>query len=275
MREELSQIWFGKAKWERFFGDVGVEPPLPKDIVEVLKSPCPYWGGKRIEETHMLVLIPQTVNGRPLTLNMLQELIQSPQGGGSATQYGGYNSNVKNEHGDQSVSKSYWALITKDVLPNSRNKTYAEQQALIKGPYAVPGALETATGILMHHAQTAERLYSDNPQTYTRCQETLSNGYRVVVGSFGSSGLGVINLNDDYRFDRLGLGDGPGDRRRRRPDRAPLTQASVLSPLTRRARRRRVRGVSTPDRVVPPGRGRQAGVVPRRGVLGSPGPRFR
>jgi len=211
MREELSQIWFGKAKWEKYFGDVGVEPPLPKDIIEVLKSPCPYWIGKRVEETHMLVLIPQTVNGRPLTLNTLQELIQSPQGGGQATKYQYYYDVAQKELGDQSVPKSYWALITKDVLPNSRNKTYSEQQALIKGPYAVPGALEIATGILMHHVQAGERLYSDSPQTYTRCQEKLSNGYRVVVGSFGSSGLLVYHdgsfLNGgDRRHDYSGLG---------------------------------------------------------------------
>ena len=91
------------------------------------------------------------------------------------------------------------------MLPNSRNKTFSEQEALIKGPYAVPGALEAATGILMHHAQTGERLYTDSPDTYTRCQEMLSNGYRVVVGSFGSSGLGV-GIYDGSRFDGHGLG---------------------------------------------------------------------
>ena len=202
-KSSIPKIAFGKAKWEKYFGDVGVEPPLPKDIVEVLKSPCPYWSGKRIEETHMLVLIPQTVNGRPLTLNTLQELIQSPQGGGHATKYSGYYELAQKEIGSQPVSPSYWALMTKDVLPNSRNKNYAEQQALIKGPYVVPGALETATGILMHHVQTGERLYSDSPDTYTRCQEKLSNGYRVVVGSFGPAGLGVSGYYfcDDFRGD--------------------------------------------------------------------------
>ena len=205
MREELSQIWFGKAKWERFFGDVGAEPPLPKDIVEVLKSPCPYWGGKRIEETHLLVLIPQTVNGRPLTLSTLQELIQHPREGGASTKYSNYYELAQKEIGSQPVSSSYWALMTKDVLPNSRSKNYGEQQALIKGPYAVPGALETATGLLMHHAQTGERLYPDQPQTYTRCQETLSNGYRVVFGSFGSSGLFVFSFNFVIRYDYFGL----------------------------------------------------------------------
>ena len=207
VEEHVSQLAFGKADWERFFGDVGVEPALPKDIVEVLKSPCPYWGGKRIEETHLLVLIPQTVNGRPLTLSTLQELIQHPKGGGSVTQYRNYNDHVRKEHGDQPVPRSYWALMTKDVLPNSRNKTYGEQQALIKGPYTVPGVLEMATGILMHHVKGGERLYTDSPDTYTRCLEQVyGNQYRVVVGSFGSSGLHVSGSVDDRVGGYFGLG---------------------------------------------------------------------
>jgi len=204
----IPEIAFGKAKWEKYFGDVGVEPPIPKDIIEVLKSPCPYWSGKRVEETHLLVLIPESVNGRPFTIGTLGEMIKSPQKEGYSTKYYNYDNTAVKELKDQGISSSYWALITKNVLPNSRSKTYAEQQALIKGPYAVPGALEIATGILMHHVQTGERLYSDSPDTYTRCQEKLSSGYRVVVGSFGSSGLGV---DDDYgdadpRLDGYGLG---------------------------------------------------------------------
>jgi hypothetical protein len=199
MREDL----FGKAKWEKYFGDIGVEPPLPKDIMEVLKNPCPYWEGKKVEETHMLVLIPKTVDGKLLTLNTLQELIQNPKGGGHPTKYSTYYDVIQKEC--QPVSASYWALITKDVLPNSRNKTYAEQQTLIKGSYAVPGALEVTTAILMRHVQTGERIYTDNPWTYTRCQELLSNGYRVWVGGFGSSGLGLCRDFDSGRHDNVGL----------------------------------------------------------------------
>ena len=191
----LPRIAFGKAEWERYFGEVGEQPPLPADIGEILSGPCPYWEGRRVEDTHLLVLIPQSVNGAPLTLNSLKELIQRPCEGGHNTDYGYYNDNIKNELGDQGASHSYWALMTKDVLPNSRNKTFSEQQALIQGPYVVPGALEAATAILMHHAKGGEKLYPMNPTTYTRCQEMLSTGYRVVVGSFGSSGLGVL---DDY-----------------------------------------------------------------------------
>jgi len=184
---------FGPRDWKRYFGDVGETPQLPDDIVDILKSPCPFWTDMRVLETHLLVLIPQTVDGIPLTLNSLRELIQRPQGGGYATNYHVYPDYLEKQLGDQLVPASYWILLTKDVIPNSREKTYTEQQALLEGPYAVPGALEIATGILMHYTQTVERLYSDNhyTRTFTRCQETLIKGSRVVVGSFGSFGLNV------------------------------------------------------------------------------------
>jgi len=197
---------FGKAQWNKYFGDIGVESPLPKNIDKILNIPCPYWNGKRVKETHILVLIPKTINGKPLTLNTLQELIQNPKQG-HATKYRSHNEKLNKELGGQSIPKSYWALITKDVLPNSRRKTYSEQQALIKGPYVVPGALEVATGILVHHVKSGEKLYPEKPYTYTRCKEKLSNGNRVVVGAFQPAGLRVF---DDYfgdsRHDDRGLG---------------------------------------------------------------------
>ena len=203
----LPRIAFGKAEWERYFGEVGEQPPLPADIGEILSGPCPYWEGRRVEDTHMLVLIPQSVNGAPLTLNSLKELIQRPLEGGHNTDYRTYNSTIKGELGDQGASHSYWALMTKDVLPNSRSKTFSEQQALIQGPYEVPGVLEAATAILMHHAKGGEKLYPQNPNTYTRCQETLSNGYRVLVGSFGPAGLDVLyRYIGGYRNGYYGLG---------------------------------------------------------------------
>ena len=64
----------------------GVEPPLPPDIHQILASPCPIWPGKTIQETHMLTLIPATVNNQPFTLKTLGELIKQPKTG-PATQF--------------------------------------------------------------------------------------------------------------------------------------------------------------------------------------------
>ena len=90
---------FGKAKWATYFGDIGMEPPLPPNIHQILQSPCPFWSGKKVEETHLLVLIPQTVNGKALTLDYLEQLIQKPLGGGHATKYEHYWDTLKKEHG--------------------------------------------------------------------------------------------------------------------------------------------------------------------------------
>jgi len=204
----IPSMAFGKAKWAKYFGDVGVEPALPKNINRILSSSCPYRNGKNVRDTPLLVLIPKTVNGKLLTLDTLPELVQKPKQG-HATKYAQYHETVKKELGNKPVPKSYWALITKNELPNSRKKTYSEQQALIKRTYVVPGALEMAIGILMHHVKSGEKLYPNSPRTYTHCKEKLGyGGLRVVVGSFGASGLSVGGNYLDHNRDDLCCGLG-------------------------------------------------------------------
>src|ERR1700688_617828 len=72
---------FGKEKWAKYFGDIGAEPPLPANIEAILKNPCPFFPEKSVAQTHMLVLIPKTINGKPLTLRSLEELVQEPREG--------------------------------------------------------------------------------------------------------------------------------------------------------------------------------------------------
>ena len=189
------------AVWEHYFGNVGATPPLPDGIEEILNSPCPFWEGKQVRDTHLLALIPAQVAGQALTLDYLGELIQSPRGEGHATKYRYYWDGVREAIGSQISGSSYWVLMTRDVLPGSRWNSYADQCALVSAhanrtglPYEVPGALEAAVVMLLHHVRSGERLYSDNPYTYTRCRESVvvdDNDYPVVVGGFSSGGLRV------------------------------------------------------------------------------------
>jgi hypothetical protein len=197
---------FGSKAWSQYFGEVGGEPSLPADINTTLNSACPFWPGKQVKDTHLLVLIPAKVNGRPFSLNLLGELIKYPKGGGHATAYRGYDSDVQEQLGTQSPARPYWVLMTRDVLEGSRNETYASQQALVAGhaertklPYELPGALEAATAILSHYVRSGERLYTDAPWTYTRCRELVAwNGsnYPAAVGGFSSGGLSVSGNHD-------------------------------------------------------------------------------
>ena len=190
------ELAFGKANWKRFFGgDVGKVPPIPENMAETLKALCPFNPGKQVGDTHMLVLIPQTVNKKPFTLNLLQELIQKPKEK-TPTNFCFYSPKVKEELGKNSIAKSYWVLMTKDVIPGSRNNPYKKQKQLVKekgaGSYALPSAIEAAASILMHYFKTDECLYGQDPWTVTRSQETVSEDQRPVgIGGFSLGGLDV------------------------------------------------------------------------------------
>ena len=85
---------FGPEDWERYFGEVGEVPKLPPSIFQILMQSCPYSEGQRVYETHLLTLIPETVNGELLTLNTLGEMIQHPRKG-HQTQYKKYPDTIK------------------------------------------------------------------------------------------------------------------------------------------------------------------------------------
>jgi tetratricopeptide (TPR) repeat protein len=191
---ELAPSAFGKAQWEKYFGVVGAEPPLPENIYGILNSPCPFWKEKKVHETHVLVLVPQTVNGRRLTLKNLGELVQKPLQGGHATNY---NVFALGEYVDQ-PAKSHWALLTRTVIEGSRNKLCKDGKALLAQysqktniVYEIPTVLDAAVCNFMEYVRSGTWLYGENPWTSTWCQEKYDAKYYLVVGGVSGSGLGV------------------------------------------------------------------------------------
>ena len=122
-QDSYPSIAFGKADWGKYFGDIGLEPPLPKNIEKILNEPCSFWPDKTVKETHLLVLIPNTVNGKLFTMNYLEELIQKPKSGHS-TKYRCYIDSAKEAVGDKSYP-SHWILMTRDIIPDSRGNKYS------------------------------------------------------------------------------------------------------------------------------------------------------
>lgn len=183
---------FGKSEWEKYFGDVGIEPTLPNNIDKILKSPCPYWSDRRVEETHLLVLIPEKVDGKPLSLNLLGQLIKNPLPGGYPTRYEYCNPYAVAQLGDVKVKSSYWALVSRHVVPNSLGKSLVEQKKLLKPSYGVSKCIELATSILAHYVRSGERLYSNKPSIFGRCEEKGKASFvrfPMAVGGFAPTGL--------------------------------------------------------------------------------------
>jgi hypothetical protein len=181
---------------------------LPADIGDILAEPCPFsTDGKTVAETHLLMLIPKTINGQPLNINTLGKLFKAkfPAVGGDT----GYRyiwdriqARAKN-HG-----KSRWVLMTRDVIEGSRDKTFKEQKALVaeKGhnKYEVPALLDATACILLEYARSMgqTRLFGDKPETYTRCQENIF-GSPLLVGGFAATGLNAHFL--DFDDDDIGV----------------------------------------------------------------------
>jgi hypothetical protein len=186
---------FGPKEWFIYFGaHLRNVPRLPPNIAEILSSPCPFWPDKKVYETHLLVLVPQTVSGQPLTLKTLGELVQNPRNGGHATKYEYCN---LGDYVDQ-PTKSHWALLTRTVIKGSRSKPYKNQQTIISSysqktqiAYEIPTVLDAIVCNFMQYVRFGTWLYSQNPWTFTFCQEKYNASYNLVVGGGGAVGLRV------------------------------------------------------------------------------------
>jgi len=204
------EIAFGNDKWAQCFGADVVKDEdnreefssLPSDaFISDCKKFKNIFPEKNAKDSLMLVRLPKTLNGG-LTLKSLGELAKK-YFSNSDTGYRVIWSAIVQELGDKSIDKSRWVLMTKDVLPESRDKSYAEQQKIVAKlaeksliSYEVPETLESAACILSQYFGSNTRLFSNNPWTHTRCKEEVQ-GYQTVVGGFAPAGLDV----SDYDYD--------------------------------------------------------------------------
>ncbi|MHA7878113.1 MAG: hypothetical protein ACX93T_04330, partial [Bacteroidota bacterium] len=154
---------FGAQAWRDYFGvDVGTEPALPSDIVSILNEEVPFILDsekvpQRVADNHLLTLIPSYVtlfDGRhvPFTLDQLGALVKARYFPNNEDGYKYYDPAVRAQFGAESPNKSYWLLMTRDVLRGTRQSTYVEQQETVEAHsskgWMLPSGLEAATSIL-------------------------------------------------------------------------------------------------------------------------------
>ena len=195
---------FGKQAWEKYVHDVGPEPPLPPNIDQILDSACPFWSGRKVHDTHLLTLIPARVDRQAFSLNLLGSLIKQ-QFPSNEKGFFSYTDPVKTQFGNKSISKSYWVLMTREVIPHKeliphkKNLTYEDKKALVaryKG-YELPSALEATTSILGHYFLCGERLFGDKSNyRFTYCSERTEWNNPVCIGGFTPDGLCI--LDDEF-----------------------------------------------------------------------------
>lgn len=201
---------FNPSHWNQFFGLESVSndenkkaiDSLPKNINEILMSPCPAFAGKRVMDTHMLVWIPESVRGKPLTINSFGLLLkQYPEFSKSETGYQFICDQIVQKIGDNAIQPG-WVLMTTDVVPGSRENSFDEQKELVANlnkdgqtDYRVPNAGEAIVSISTKNliSGTKKCIFSLDPLAYTRCQENIQ-GVQLVLGGC-SPALSVGNDN--------------------------------------------------------------------------------
>lgn len=88
-----------------------------------------------------------------------------------------------------------WHLIRKDRVPNSTNKTYSQQMALLSNQEENPPAVVLAQLMVIYHMMTGTKLYTWEKNDGVRSSSLSSDGGRVYVLFYGGQ------LHVDYWYD--------------------------------------------------------------------------
>lgn len=183
---------------------------LPANIMKILRSPCQIFSDKRIMETHMLVWVPEAISGKSLTLISFGELLKQTQEFSENPQ--GYRriwSSIIVQKGEKPI-KSGWVLMTTKVIPETFDKSYADQETFVKSlEYELPKIGEAVICIASFYLKNKIRLFQK--QSYIRCQEHVNDKCEtnyVTIGNFQESGFSVgrIFLSNKHSIpDRTGV----------------------------------------------------------------------
>ncbi len=196
---DTDQQCFGKAEWNKHIGDVGEEPRRTDELESFLQSPCPFSNDPSIlvKHTHFLVMIPET-----LTVDNVTALVKQLTGIGIHFEISDFEKEgIKRGR----ATSSYWAVMTRDEILETRGLSYEKQWQFIERHegYLIPSIVHAIFCMLAKSLSSKVRQVSDLPITYINCDETSEKGHPYAIGNFGSEGLRVIkNIFD--KNDKIG-----------------------------------------------------------------------
>jgi len=202
-KNNLPESCFGEKEWKKYGADIGILPAISLKIIQ------DFDGSKFI-----LTLIPETLNGEPLTLTSIDEFIKSLKKNDESNYFFSLlKSGISNETAGK--HEAHYMMLSKDVLGGeglvngTRNKSFKIQEKLVKEKgFEIPNLRDVVVSLFMHNINKREVfLYPDESNsgrvTYTRVQEQNNQGYRIIVYGFFALAL---NLGHGYDDDNLWIG---------------------------------------------------------------------
>jgi hypothetical protein len=205
-RAIIGKNFFGVEEWSALYG-VNFTKKQLREIADfpwnedVLNAPCSFVKDKSVKETHFAFLGLDLIKSKPLPIIKWQEL--HPESG--QPRFYSYAPDcwyTKEKFANEPNCKFRWYLMPLEIVPNSTDKTYQEQVAMLPAEYEVPLAIEEVTKLILYYRKNGIDL---NPTRWGRCQDVSSDGHRVYVGLFDPGGLDVDDYWDGNRRCNLGL----------------------------------------------------------------------
>jgi hypothetical protein len=202
----LPSCVFGKKEWTKYLGDIGDEPYLSKRAaLKLLNADCPLSIDKKTKDTHLLVLIPSHIDGRPLSLNRWIEIINAPKKRNSKTytfrtsrDFPAFDHVFKKE-----APPSHWVLMAKKTTLDCRAHLISESILRLnkraKTTYQLPSTLDAATILWMNYFASQEQIFRGLSMSGTACQE--ENPDRTISISFPFTSSYSEPLSSINRFD--------------------------------------------------------------------------
>lgn len=181
---------FGKKQWTKYFGEIDDEPPLPRGIFRLLQKSCLTEKGKKISQTHSLVLIPKSIRNEPLSLSSWEKLIGHPptEVGLCQTSIAKLWGTIMTNYGTEQVPNVQWILMMNHSLDKSRGQSYEKQEKIVeelsneaKLYYRTPTILEAAICTVVKKIESERHGFEYKPSGFTRCVEKI-NAFQVHVG---------------------------------------------------------------------------------------------
>jgi hypothetical protein len=217
----LDEVIFGKDKWKKIPGvqDVGDEPVLSIDQLKaILGMKCPFFNepdltmahrfqdGKtrKVWQTHMLILFPEKINGEPCTVNSVGKIFRFEKEGDIKSVYELIPGDDDAEFRNKQAPKSYFALVTRDLVPRSRGEKYEIKENLLKNKgYRVSNPNEAITSIVIMNLGPSEAkkgyFFGREGEYWTYTTTTEKDGdWPLIVGAAARSGLCVYRDDGDY-----------------------------------------------------------------------------
>jgi hypothetical protein len=163
-------------------------PPYPKALTEFLEGKCDIWPDQIRKDTHIVVpLFPSIVNGstiEPMTLHFLTRMEMVLD----TFPFHFVARKVAEQLPVQCFARFSYGVLTKDVLPHTKNMRTSEQLLKIPDGYCIPTVFETVMALLWNRRLNNTRALSTN--IFTRTSNSVE-GSLVTVGDFRKEGLSL------------------------------------------------------------------------------------